>query len=154
MNPWFGAKMSLLQTDQSLYSSSCSLFRQKWRAVSHWGTHVDVEKVCPQDSYSGGISSKYLVDHMDWGSLKRLQYFYCFRNFISVFLRRHQRECFLICPWNPVVKLDVQAQYYLKGTSQLTIGWCKNSPHQMAFTEHGFLWSLAASFKFFEKQPW
>lgn len=121
MIPSFGANLSLLRMVQSLYSSSCCSFRQKWRAVSLWGTHVAVDKVCPQNSYSGVISSKYLVGHMDPGSLKGLQYFYCFRNFISVFLRSHRGECFLICPWNPVVQPDVQAQYYIKGTSQLTI---------------------------------
>lgn len=141
-----------------LLSAPC-LGEQKG-CVSLQGTCGDVGKAHPQGHFfwEGFPAS---IQYFVWieGVWRHSSSFYCFRNFISIFLRSHQDEGFLIWICNPVVKSDVQTQYYIKGMVQLTIVWCKNLPHQMALTGDDFLWSLAVCFKFFffvfffEKEP-
>lgn len=152
------ARGQVLQTDSGpvqLLSAPC-LGEQKG-CVRLQGTRGDVGKAHPQGHlfWEGFPAS---IQYFVWieGVWRHSSSFYCFRNFISIFLRSHQDEGFLIWICNPVVKSDVQTQDYIKGMVQLTMVWCKNLPHQMALTGDDFLWSVAVCFKcfFFEKEPW
>lgn len=85
---------------------------------------MDIEKSCPQGQLSsGGFQQGFSKLYESRGLEEIPVAFYCSKNFISVFLSRHQGAGFLIWPCDPVVKLDAQAQSCTKATAQLTIVW-------------------------------